>query len=466
MPYLCLIEPDEKSAAQIGQIVEPLCKEKSYQFLQTANVAELDEKITAENKPDEPIALVIVAIELKVPQIELKIRALKEKYKCEIVILAHEDASVPGQLITLLPVENIIYKPIDAAICFEYIRFAVNKENFTKTTAVHSLSEKCEIEKIRRHELVAFSDFGFVCKGSSKMEMGKAYKFYHPLFLNGTKQSAWARLINQTEDEMTYIFCLPENSVTNLLRKRIAESKNKVKSTPQISLIENVSISIPEIYVALTNEEEKSKLLDYFHRKFPAAKVTDWKPNPKDPKIDAHLVITDQVMTKKTLDQFFNKIPLLMTVAPIPSNIKDIQAALETETARVQYPLDRNFIGKLVAGYFPGCNEHDPAHSIWITSEHKILNSQMVEVKELSEAGFIYDRPTVLERGSLQEVALSEDDETEIKPLLAKTQFSSDKPTAEKLFTHQIVFFGIRDVSLKKLRLWMRLRHIQKQQKG
>jgi hypothetical protein len=466
MPYLCLIEPDEKSATQIGQIVEPLCKEKGYQFLKSANVAELDELIKTANKPDETIALIIVAIELKTAQIDLQIRALKEKYKSEVIIIAHEDSTVPGQLIASLPVENILYRPLDAAICFEHIRFAVNKEDFTKTTAVHSLADKCEIEKIRRFELVAFSDFGFVCKGHSKMDLGLAYKFYHPLLLNGIKQSAWARLVNQTDEELSFIFCLPENNVTNLLRKRIADSKNKAKSTPQISLIENVAVSKPEIFVALTHEEEKNKLIDYLHRKFPEAKVTDWKPNPKDPKVDAHLVICDQVWTKKNVEQFFVKKPLVITVAPVPANIKDLQSALDVEIARIQFPLDRNFIGKFIAAYFPGCNELDPAHSIWITSDQKILNSQLVEVTQLSEAGFVYNRPTLLERGSLQEVALSEDDETEIKPLLAKTHFASDKPNAEKQYTHQIVFFGTRDISLKKLRLWMRLRHIQTHQKG
>lgn len=466
MPYLCLIEPDEKSATQIGQIVEPLCKEKSYQFLKSATVAELDELIKAANKPDEPIALLIIAIEFKTANIENQIRDLKEKYKCEVVIVAHEDASVPGQLIASLPVENIIYRPLDAAICFEYIRFAVNKEDFTKTTAVHSLSDKCEIEKIRRFDLVALSDFGFVCKGHSKMDVGFAYKFYHPLFVNGTKQSAWARLVDQTDDELSFVFCAPDNNVMNLLRKRIAESKNKVKSTRQISITQNASLSMPEIYISLSNDDEKTKLIDYLHRKFPQAKVTDWKPNPKDPKINADLLISDQVWTKKNIDQLFTKQPHLISVAPIPANVKDLQMSLGIETARMQFPLDRNFLGKFIGVYFPGCIESDPAHSAWITSDQKILNSQLVEVTELSEAGFIYNRSTLLERGSLQEIALTVDDETEIKPLLAKTQFAIDKPNAEKLYKHQIVFFGIRDISLKKLRLWMRLRHIQTHQKS
>ena len=48
MPYLCLIEPDEKTAAQMGQIIEPLLKEKNAQFLHGATTAELEEKIQIE----------------------------------------------------------------------------------------------------------------------------------------------------------------------------------------------------------------------------------------------------------------------------------------------------------------------------------------------------------------------------------------------------------------------------------
>ena len=466
MPYLCLIEPDEKSATQISQIVEPLCKEKSYQFLKSANVAELDELIKAANKPDEPIALLIVAIELNSPKIELQIKALSEKYKCGIIVAAYEDSHVSGNLIANLQVENILYKPIDAAIGFEHIRFAVSKDDFTKTTAVHSLGEKCEVEKIRRFELLAISDFGFICIGHSKMEVGQFYKFYHPYFNYGLKQSVWARLVSQSEEQMCFIYCAPTLNVTNVLRKRVSESKNKVKSVSWQGFKRDQTKDTLTVHVALTDEEEKKKLLDYFQRKFPKIKVVDWKPNPKEPKVDSHFVIVDQAWTKKNIEQFFNKPPLIFAVAPVPVNRKGLQAVLDIETVRVQYPLDRNYLGKVITTYFQETEELDPSITTWISSEQKILNSILIEVTQLSEAAFVYNRTPILARGKIQEFALPDDDETELKPILAKTQFASEKAGEGQLYTHQIVFFGIRDVSLKKLRLWMRLRHIQAQQKS
>ncbi len=398
MPFLCLIEPDEKSATHIGQIVEPLCKEKSYQFLKGASFAELDLALKAENRPGEQIVLLIVAIELNEPKNASQLNYFKEKYKCEIAVVAFEDAKCPGNLITSLPVENIIYKPIDAAIGFEHFKFATTKDDIVKTTAVHSLSEKCEIEKIRRFELVALSDFGFICKASSKLEVGQYFKFYHPLFQNGIKQSAWARLVSQTEEQLFFIYCSPSLAVTNALRKRVADAKNKLKSVKWRGFQHEQPIATPTVHISLTDAEEKQKLLDYFQRKFPKITVVDWKPNPKDPKVDTNLVISDQVWSKKNLEQFFTKTPLVFTVSSVPSERKNLQAVLEIETARVQYPIDRNFLGKIVTTYFPDCEELDPAITTWIGSEQKILNSLLVEVTQLSEAAFVYSRTPVLER--------------------------------------------------------------------
>lgn len=466
MPYLCLIEPDEKSATQIGQIVEPLCKERSYKFLKSTSAAELDEKIKDDNKPTEQIVLLIIAIELNNLKNDYVVRDLKQKYKCDVVAIAFEDAHAPGHLISSLPVENLLYKPIDAAIGYEHLKFATSKTEMVKTTAVHSLNEKCEIEKISRFELIALSDFGFICKSTTKMDIGIFFKFYHPLFQNGIKQSAWARLVAQTEDQLFFIYCAPVQTVTTTLRKRVADAKTKLKSVNWIGFQHQQPITAPTVHVVLSDAEEKQKLLDYFKRKYPKLNVVDWKPNPKEPKVDSHLLITDQVWTKKNLDQLFIKTPLIFAVSAQPTSRKDLQAVLDIETVRVQYPIDRNFLGKVVTTYFPDCEELDPAITIWMGSEQKILNSQLVDVTQLSEAAFVYGRTPILERGSLQEFAIPEDDETELKPILAKTQFASEKAGPDHTYTHQIVFYGIRDVSLKKLRLWMRLRHIQTQQKA
>lgn len=467
MPYLCLIEPDEKTAAQVGQMIEPLLKEKNSTFIHGTTTVDLEEKIQAENKqPPEPVLLLIVAVELNNLKNDYYLKDLKDKFKTDVVVIAFEDSNCPRHLITSLPVENVIYKPLDAAIMFEHIRFAMTKSDLVKTTAVHSLSEKCEIEKIRRFDLVGLSDFGFICKSDSKMDVGQFFKFYHPLFQNGTKQSAWARLVAIADEHLYFIYCCPNLTITNLLRKRVADSKNKLKTIKWKGFEHPQPMTAITLHICLAEAEEKQKLLDYFQRKFPKVTVVDWKPNAKDPKVDTNLVITDQVMTKKSIEQYFIKIPLIFTVAPLPTARKDIQSLLEIEAARFQYPIDRNFIGKIITSYFPDTEELDPSVATWIGSDSKLLNSLLVEVTQLSEAAFVYNRTPVLERGSLQEFAIPEDDENDLKPILAKTQFTADKPGQDQTFTHQIVFFGIRDASLKKLRLWMRLRHIQAQNQG
>ena len=103
MPYLCLIEPDEKTAAQIGQIIEPFLKEKNAQFLHGTSTADLEARILTEEKPDEAILLLIVAVELNNLKNEYMLRDLKDRFKTDIVVVAFEDSHCPGHLITSLP---------------------------------------------------------------------------------------------------------------------------------------------------------------------------------------------------------------------------------------------------------------------------------------------------------------------------------------------------------------------------
>lgn len=466
MPFIGLIEPDEKTSLQVQTTLEPFCKEKSCKFLSFKATTELDAWLAKEGNTEETCILLIMHIALNDATNEFKIRAAKDKYKTDVVALAFEDEKVPGYMILSLPVENLIYKPLDPAILFEHVRFAVQKSDLLKPTAVHSLAEKCEIEKIRRFEIIGLSDFGLICKTPSELQVGFVCKFYHPIFLDKLKQSAWARLIAKDGDLHYFVYCNVENNFTNLLRKRIIETKTKAKTIEWRGYTHETKIPAPRIYLQLGDQDEKQKLIEYLGRKFPGYVVTDWKHNPKDPKTEIEMLITDQVWSTKLLEQTFTKKPIVVGVGRATAKDPEIRASLETDFIRMSYPLDRNFLGKTLASIFPDSAETEPATATWITSEQKLLQSEPIEAHQLSEAAFTYNRNPVLARGSLQEFAITEDDESEIKPILAKTQFSVEKPNAEGNFTHQIVFFGIRDSSLKKLRLWMRLRHIQAQAKN
>ena len=90
----------------------------------------------------------------------------------------------------------------------------------------------------------------------------------------------------------------------------------------------------------------------------------------------------------------------------------------------------------------------------------------MIEVNELSEAAFIYQNDRILPCGEFQEFALTQDDETELKPIKAKIQFADSHPDVENKYLHQVVFFGIRDDMLKKIRLWMLQTHIDHKKSG
>ena len=187
MPYLVAVEHDAKCADDISASWKDLATELGHEFLLFNTLLEM----RTELKKPEHLEKTLTLILLPVAEIQqdpkadpaLIIAALKEEFKCDILISSFDDPLKPLRCKTW-PVPNIIYKPFDMTILKEQTHFALNPAVKTTTKFVHNALSEGQIEVVKKFGLTQLSEFGFKIDKSYLITVGQVYKFYHPLFLN------------------------------------------------------------------------------------------------------------------------------------------------------------------------------------------------------------------------------------------------------------------------------------------
>ncbi len=471
MSYLCVIDKDSKITAEIKSASEKLLPEAKLTFISFQNLPELDQFIETETnkdptKPTEvKISLLVLSADGLADLSQESLQKIRDKYKSRIVLTPFEDPLKPLKKIETWPIENIIYKPFDPNILQEHLRFSAIDDRKLTPLAVHSSKESCKIEKIRRHPFAALSDFGFKLKSKTKFEVGKVYKFYHFIFQNQKKSSLWAKLVYKNEEDHEFIFCHPSLPVLNNLRKKATDPKSKLKDIIFHGSDKNRTLERVQVGIEMTGAEE---LKSFIARRFPAIEVIDITPDGKAAATGSgpaqpHVVVSEAKYDAKSFTARFGADALYFHVTndPLPDR-EEALTVLSFESARLPKPLDRNYFLRLMMAYFPALKDADPVAVSWFSVTEDSLHSEIVVAKEFSEAAFMYERDSLLPRGNYQEFALPQEDETELKILKAKIQWADEKPQQNKLFLHQVIFYGIRDNLLKKIRLWQLQAHISK----
>ncbi len=465
--FICAIESDSKIADVIKAATLQLCLDFDLIFVQKNNLQDLDQYLSNNENKDHKLTLLILSSESLTTVNAQTLSDIQKKYNSHLVLTVFDDPLKPLKKTETWPVENIIYKPFDPAILQEHLRFALIKNEKIKTTAVHSSSEKNYIEKIHRQNFIQLSEFGFTIETNVPYELNQPYKFYHLSFVDQKKSSQWVKPISKTDNIYEFIFCAPAASVTTSLRQKGAESKNKLRLAKWSGFEKNKTITEPKIVIHMTEPEDFEKLNDYFSRKFEKAHISQISEGLLIDKLDCDLLISEKDFTAEQINTIFKNPPMIFRItSETIIERSDCEKVFRSETVRLPKPLDRNYLGRMFNTYFPGCAETDSNPANWFPNLDPALHSEMIEVSELSEAAFTYQNEIQFKRGDYQEFALTQDDENELRPIKSKIQFVDTTPDADKKYLHQIVFFGIRDDLLKKLRLWMLQTHIDHKKSG
>lgn len=460
MPYLCVIESEAKSLSELKQAAESLASESKLEFISFSTLQDLEKHKS--NESEFVIDLMVICAEALVSVSLEKLQSIKDQYQTRIVLTSYEDTAKPMKGIEKWPIENLIYKPFDQPILQEHLKFALIKDSKVKVTAVHTFKDKLKIEKMRRFKFLALSDFSFKINTTSQFSFEKIYKFYHPLFESDKKQSVWARLVYQNSEEHEFVICNYSKILMTQLRKKILTAKEKVKKVNFEGMHKLQAGSKIQVGVQLVDEAEIEKLADFFRVRFPEIElqriIYHQNQIPDKHSYNLNLVISDHKMSKDDLQKKFGTEALYFFLT-------QHQEVIEDETVQFYHQIDRFYLARMIKTYFPKTKDLDETHIDWITSDSDLLSSEMIEVYDFSEAAFCYDRPTILPKGNYQEFTLPIEDESEISVLKAHIHFVNENKSDQDMYPHQVVFLGIRDNWLKKIRKWMLEQHIDKKQK-
>jgi hypothetical protein len=462
MPYLVAIERDPKCYKEIQENWSELAKELGHEVIAFSTMEDFNTEFSKPENVNKIILLLIVAAEEIKGDLVTGLSELKEKYKCNILLSMFDDPLKPLKKVSTFPVRNIIYKPFDLTILKEHTRFAIMSEKKIKTQFVHTTQVEATIESIKKFKMSQLSEFGFKIEKNYPLEKNKAYKFYHPLFANKKNQHAWARLLNETDTQYEMHFCQSVSVVLSQLRKKVASSKSKVNSPVWAGANANKQTALT-IALQISDEAVANSTQELLTRNFKDLTfIANSDINPKQ-KISADVLITDVVYEENTLDAQFSKRPLIIRIYDDAPKRADLEKRFELEFIRIEKPLDRSFLVKVIYNLFPSLAENEEEiQKVTALIEDNISLSEVIKIQEFSEAAISFSDPHKYDLGLIMNIALPQDDEINLQEFKAKIHYVSEKPNPDKVYLYQFVLFGMKDQFLKNIRLWALQKHIEK----
>lgn len=464
MPYLIAIESDSKCYKEIKESWTEVAKELGHEVFLYKSLAEF----TADFARGENINKIILLILLSIEELEKAdptkhILELKLKHKCEIMLSIFEDPLKPYKKSSELPVRNIIYKPFDLTILKEHTRIALFHGQRVRTQFVHSTQVNAEIEALKKFKILQLSEFGFKLDKKYNLEIGKAYKFYHPLFANKKQQNIWARAVSESDSEYELYFCQMPSVVLSQIRRKVATSTAKIKFPSWTGSEVNDQFQL-KVALQLSDEPTVKALEDLLSRNFKNLTFITGAELTGKEKLAIDVLITDLDYDVKLVENQFEKKPHIIRVYEKDLTRAELDTRFETVDMRLEKPVDKALLVKLFKIIFPALLGKEEIQRVTIQLNELTSLSEIIKIQEFSEAAILFTSITKYNLDQVIEIALPQEDEANLLEMHAKIHFTAENYNneKEKLYQQQFVLFGMKDEYLKIIRLWALQKYIER----
>lgn len=471
MGYLIAVEHDPKCIRELTEAWQEVAKQLGHELMICPNLAELRAEMQKSERQSLPAVLLLVSLEeLKIDEkksdVAAEVEKLKAEFKCDVMVSCFDDPLKPHKKSDLWPVNNIIYKPFDLTILKEHTRFALHHSKKIRTLYVHNAQIESEVEVIKKFQLLELSEFSFKVDKKYPLKPGQVCKFYHGLFSNKKSQHAWVRVVNETPEHYELLFCQSIAVVLGQIRKRVAASTQKVKN-PHWAGRADVANQTLHITLQLNDEKTVQAAQELLSRNFQNLSFTLPAEIDNSKKIKTDVLLTDVEYTPSQLESQFESAPLVIRFFENPvTERQQIEKLLQSETLRFEKNFDRAHLVKAFKALFPQLVAAEEIQILSALMNEPISLSEVAKVQEFSEAAVLMTRSEHQPLNEMIELALPQEDESNIREIKAKVHYSSDKPADKGLFEQQLVLYGVRDEVLKQIRLWSLHQHIAKNNKG
>lgn len=181
-------------------------------------------------------------------------------------------------------------------------------------------------------------------------------------------------------------------------------------------------------------------------------------------KKNIDIVFGSEIFLKNCLKKNYyekeNKVLLVKT------NLNDAEEKYWAQYVKdiFQLPIDRQYIVKKIFMMFVDKKQWD--QNQFLTKSKEIQTAQQIQIDEVSEAGLFFKYHRAIDVGSFRRFYLWTPDETQLLDYHANCNYTEEIKEQKGTFLHHFVFFGMKDLYLKNIRLWVRENYILNKSKN
>lgn len=395
-------------------------------------------------------------------------------------------------------INNVIFKPFDKLILKQHIEYALSGRHPVKSGTVAAMQIKSIIEMLKEVSLNEISEIGFTSHNNHEIRLGALTKYYSESFRAKNQRSAFAYCIGSKELGPEKFIC--QFHFFGLNNLQISEIRKHVmaSSSHQMENIKNVFPTKSRILLLDDNPQNLTDFQNVLSERFDNAEVFTYssygqlcadledKDTPHRQEIPtkfeyiiAHFQVFEEEQKKRWeellkrmhmragkhgVQSFQEPVLYLYSKKEIPiENYRNFSGWVKD----IFYlPLDKSYFMKKIVSNHPGlANKNEvTVHRLLETVTLKVANP--VQISEISEAGLVMKYYRAIGIGSFREFILWRPDETETPEIIGTCNYTEADKGGEGGFLNHIVFFGMKDLYLKHLRLWVREAYIKSKEKA
>lgn len=370
-------------------------------------------------------------------------------------------------------VNNFLYKPFDKLLLKQMLEIAFTGRHPVAKYYIHNLKTEIQIEMLKEIRLSEVTEIGFETISDQKVDTKKVAKYYANFLETNQHRSALARAFNNTPIPNTELnrvelgfFALDQQQSFNL--QKTIQSRKQTRPIPgtkgatelyefiflqheNTDLCQQIQPSIERFFEhPSTSVNSLEKLAQLFQT------LEEKKENRKRLVfIDSTHIFGNEAAEVQTLIRLGEKVNVSLYLLSPRIFPEALEFELSALVGDIFYaPFNRSYIVKTLKRSWPDLRNREEIfenHGEWTLQIHV---SNPVKVIEVSEAGLIMEYHRELAVGTFREFIFWMPNEVAVPELLGQCNFC--EPTADKkAFNCHFIFFGLQDIQLKHMRLWM-----------
>ena len=376
-------------------------------------------------------------------------------------------------------VNNFIYKPFDGVVLKQMIEIAFTGRHAIKKYFVHNQKIDAKIEMLKEVTASAMTEMGFRTVSDQDIAPGKISKYYAQFLETHQHRSALAQVLKVASrpGEATGLFnidlrffALDQQQSFNL-QKMVRE---KSESHPLLDA--NVGHQHFEfIFVDDGKSRLGQELLPTAERFFdhPIRTVQGLEHLARELQnsqgqrfvfLERSLVYGNEVAEIQGILNYVKSERISIFLLS-PTILKEsLELDLSTLCEDIYYaPFNKSYLMKGLKQRWPAMRTKEKLVEASRTYDQIIHVSNPTKMVQVSEAGVVIEYYRDLDLGSFREFVFWMPNEASVPTLVAQCNFCAPVE-GKKTFLCHFIFFGLHDVELKFIRLWMLHHYIESKQ--